>query len=377
MVFQNRFLLKDIEEWFNKRKAIVITGARQVGKTTIVQHLVELANDPALYLNADEPSIKATLENSKLEDLRNVVGNNKLVVIDEVQRIENAGLLLKRMVDNFKHIQIIATGSSALEISDKIFEPLTGRHILFHLYPFTLAELYKGKSTLTIEQELSFHMIYGTYPEICNLRPNAEALLKNLAGQYLYKDVLAWKDIRKPDLLDKLLQLLAFQMGSEVSLNELAKSLKVKTETVDNYIDLLEKSFVVFRLKAYASNERKEVSKMKKIYFWDNGIRNAIIGDFRPLALRQDVGALWENLMVSDRVKMNTYFHKNHRSYFWRSLQQQEVDYVEKYHDKLFAFEMKYNGDKKGRITKAFTNLYPKAVTEIITPKNIKGFCLL
>lgn len=370
-----RITYPNLEHWLNKHKAVVLIGARQVGKTTLVQKLIDQSKQKALYVNADEADIRDSLSSASIAQLKDIIGNNKLVVIDEVQRIDNAGLLLKRIVDNFKQVKLIATGSSALEIADKIFEPLTGRHLSIHLYPFSLKELYQNDNLLTIKSNLPFHLVYGFYPEICTHRIDAEILLKNLASQYLYKDVLIWKDIRKPELLDKLLQLLAYQMGSEVSLNELATQLKVKTETVDTYIDLLEKSYVVFRLKSYSTNERKEVSKLKKIYFWDNGIRNAIINDFRPVQARQDVGALFENMMVADRQKMNEWNNRNVKPFFWRSLQQQEVDYIEKSAGGLAGFEFKYSANQKARITRAFLNAYPAASTGIISPDEIKSFC--
>jgi len=322
----NRNLQPFLQKWFFRNKALILTGARQVGKSTLVNHLAEQAGVKTLFLNTNEARIRKSLKDPDIQSLKNLIGKNKLVIIDEIQRVENSGLVLKLMVDNFKGVQFIATGSSALDISDKVFEPLTGRHFLFHLYPFTLSELYKEESVYEIGTQLPFHMIYGSYPEVCNNREEPEIIIKNLANQYLYKDVLAWKDIRKPDLLDRLLQLLAYQVTSEVSLNELASQLKIKTETVENYIDVLEKSFVVFRLKSYSTNERKEVSKMKKILFWDNGIRNALIGDFRPLEQRTDAGLLWENFIISERMKRNHYLQKNIKSYFWRSRQQQEVD---------------------------------------------------
>jgi uncharacterized protein len=374
MKFQKRILYPKISKWFFKGKAIVVTGARQVGKTTMLEHYAEATGNSLLWLNADEPSVRARLTGAGLEELKGLIGTHEVVIIDEVQRIENVGLLLKLIVDNFKKVQVIATGSSALEISDRIFEPLTGRHLLFHLYPFSLAELYPKKSAFEIEQQLPFHLIYGTYPDICKHRDDAETLLLNLAGQYLYKDVLVWKDIRKPELLDKLLKLLAHQCCSEVSLNELANQLKIKVETVDNYIDLLEKSFVVYRLKAFSTNERKEVTKMSKILFWDNGIRNAILGDFRPLELRNDVGCLWENFVISDRLKMNAWLGSKRKGYFWRNLQQREVDYVETEGDTIYGFEMKFNTLKNHKVSRAFTNLYPDANTEIITPLNFKPF---
>jgi len=306
------FLLK----WFFRSKVLVLTGARQVGKSTLVNQLATTAGEKTLFLNADEASIRKRLKDPDISDLKNIIGKNKIVIIDEVQRIENSGLLLKLLADNFKKTQFIATGSSALDISEKIFEPLTGRHFLFHLYPFTLSELYKGYSPFEIEKQLPFHLVYGCYPEVCNQRDEAEMIIKNLANQYLYKDVLAWKDLRKPDLLDKLLQLLAFQAGSEVSLNELATQLKIKTATVESYINVLEKSFVIYRLKSYSTNQRKEVSKMKKIMFWDNGIRNALLNDFRPLEQRNDAGILWENFIITERIKQNNYLQKKHQFFF-------------------------------------------------------------
>ena len=370
----NRIAGEQIKKWLFRRKALILTGARQVGKTTMLRNL--FANENAvLWLNADEAPVRERLSELSIPNLQQVVGTNRIVIIDEVQRIENAGLLLKLLVDNFPEAQIIATGSSALDISERIFEPLTGRHLLFHLYPFGLSELYKGKSAFEIEHQLPFHLIYGNYPEISLNRDIAKTLLTNLAGQYLYKDVLVWKDIRKPELLDKLLKLLAYQIGSEVSIHELANQLHVKSETVESYIDLLEKSFVVYRLNAYSTNPRKEVSKMSKIYFWDNGIRNAVIGNFDDLTIRRDIGELWENFIVSERMKHNTWLHPERQSFFWRNYNQSEVDYVELEKNQLSAFECKWNTKKKHKVTAAFTNAYPNARTEVITPRNFVRFC--
>ena len=371
----NRLLKDKLTYWLNKRKVLVLTGARQVGKTTLLKDLFE--GQQMLWLNGDDPAVRTRLDNISLSGIKDLVGGYQIVVIDEVQRILNPGILLKMMIDNFPEVQFVATGSSALEISDKVFEPLTGRHILFHLYPFAQAEIYLTKSAFELEQQIPFHLRFGSYPDVVINPLDAETLLKNLAGQYLYKDVLIWKDIRKPELLDKLLKLLAYQVSSEVSINELANALKVKSETVENYIDLLEKSFVVFRLKSYSTNERKEVIKMNKIYFWDNGIRNAIIDDFRPLELRNDIGALWENFLVSERMKMKAWKEITAKSYFWRNKQQREVDYIEEQYGELTAYEIKWNSEKNHKVTLAFTNAYPKAKTEIITPLNFKGFVFI
>jgi predicted AAA+ superfamily ATPase len=370
-----RILKEQLVYWSGRNKALVVTGARQVGKTTLLKDLYQSAN--ILWLNADDAAVRNKLENTTLSSIIELIGNHQTIIIDEIQRVVNPGVLLKIMVDNFSDKQFIVTGSSALELSDKLFEPLTGRHLLFHLYPFSFAELYRDYSVFEIEQKINFHLVYGFYPDVCSHPADAKVLLTNLANQYLYKDVLVWKDIRKPELLDKLLQLLAYQTGSEVSTHELAKTLKVKSETVANYIDLLEKAFVIFRLKAYSTNGRKEVSKMSKIYFWDNGIRNTVLGDHRSVENRNDIGALWENLMVSERMKMNAWKSDPPKSFFWRNTQQREVDYLEVHQGEISAFEMKWNTQKNKKLTRAFTNLYPHAQTHIVSPVNFKAFCFL
>ena len=371
-----RYASVKITPWLNRHKAILVIGARQVGKTTMLKNMFSNTSD-ILWLNADENTTREKLAQQDLKSLKHIVGNYKVLVIDEVQRIANAGLLLKLLVDNFKDLKVIATGSSSLDISESVFEPLTGRHINFHLYPFSMAELYAGKSPFEIEQQIPFHLVYGCYPDICNNQEIAETLLKNLTNQYLYKDVLIWKDIRRPELLDKLLKLLSFQVGSEVSLHELGNQLQVKSETVENYINLLEKSFVIFRLNAYSTNARKEVTKMSKIYFWDNGVRNAVIGNYSNLGIRNDVGQLWENFMISERMKMNSTMDLPIKSYFWRNYNQSEVDYVEEENGKLHAFEMKWNTRKKNTVSKAFLNMYTTAKTDIIHPQNFSEFCYL
>jgi len=372
----DRYAKIKIAPWLNRHKAIIVIGARQVGKTTMLKTMFNDVSN-ILWLNADENTTREKLAKQDLESLKHIIGNYKILIIDEVQRIANAGLLLKLLVDNFKDLKVIATGSSSLDISETVFEPLTGRHINFHLYPFSMAELYAGKSPFEIEQQLPFHLVYGCYPDICNNPEIAETLLKNLTNQYLYKDVLIWKDIRRPELLDKLLKLLSFQVGSEVSLHELGNQLQVKSETVENYINLLEKSFVIFRLNAYSTNARKEVTKMSKIYFWDNGVRNAVIGNYSSLNLRNDIGQLWENFMISERMKMNSTMDMPIKSYFWRNYNQSEVDYIEEENGQLHAFEMKWNARKKNSVSKAFLNMYTRAKTDIINPQNFSDFCYL
>lgn len=372
----NRKKLEFLNKWAWKGKILLITGARQVGKSTLMNQWLQNQDQPYLLLNADEPGVTEGFEKISVLKLKQIVGNYKILIIDEVQRIGNAGIVLKLLADHFKDVQVIASGSSSLEISETIFEPLTGRHYNFFLFPVALNEVYAGKTFFEIRQQLPFHLIYGLYPEICNRHEDAEMNLKNLTAQYLYKDVLVWKDIRKPALLGKLLKLLAWQIGSEVSIHELANTLRVKSATVENYIDLLEKSFVIYQLHAFANNPRKEVTKMKKIYFFDNGIRNAVIGDFSPIESRPDAGALWENFMITERKKVNDNRLKNESvSYFWRNLNQSEVDYVEVENKTVSAFEFKYNPVKRGHISRAFSNLYPEAELHVITPESCKEFC--
>jgi len=369
----SRTLQTHLEKWFFKKKVLVVTGARQVGKTTLLTEMVSNMKLPYLILNGEEAPIRSLFDEPSATKFKRLLGGNIILFIDEAQQIKNIGLCLKIMIDSFpKSVQIIVSGSSALEIGDKVFEPLTGRHFLFHLYPFSLNEIYTKNETVQLLQNKDWHLIYGGYPDVVNNKVNAKKYLKSIANAYLYKDVLMWKDVRKPELLEKLLQLLAHQIGNEVSINELATQLKIKAETVENYIDLLEKSFVIYRLKSYVTNERKEVTKMRKIYFWDNGIRNAVIDNFTALELRADTGALWENYLVSERLKNNHYAEREAKSFFWRSLQKQEVDYVELENMQLTGYEIKWGN--KGRVTKAFTNLYPESEASVINQDNFLEF---
>jgi hypothetical protein len=368
-----RLLTSQINKWLFKGKALIITGARQVGKTTLLKELFQNRLD-LLWLDADESFVREQLSVYNKSHLKQVIGKNNIVIIDEVQRIENAGLLLKILVDQFKTVQIIVTGSSSIDIANKIFEPLTGRYIRFSLFPLMIQEVYTNQTQFEIEQQLPYHLVYGLYPEIAVRRDVADVLLKNLTSNYLYKDVLYWENVRKPEILDKLLHLLAFQVGSEVSLNELASQLKIKSDTVERYLYLLEQSFVIYRLKSYSTNERKELNKSSKVYFCDNGIRNAIIGNLDDITQRQDIGLLWENLIVSERIKRNSYANSEAKSFFWRNYNQSEVDYIEKSKSVLSAFEFKWNDDTKAKVSLAFRNMYPKAVCQVIHRKNFLPF---
>ncbi len=368
-----RHLSATLSHYSEKQKAIILTGARQVGKTTLLKEFFSYCEN-IVWLNADDQTVRERLKDLSVEALKGVVGSKKILVIDEVQRVENAGLLLKILVDNFNDLQIVATGSSSIDISNTIFEPLTGRQFLFHLYPFSQTEIYPEATPFELEQKIPFHLIYGCYPDIFNHPSDAEINLRNLSGQYLYQDVLAWKDIRKPAFLDSLLRLLAFQVGSQISYHELGRSLKIKSETVESYIDILEKAFVIFQLPAYSKNPRKEISKSNKIFFWDNGIRNAIVNDFRPISQRDDIGLLWENFAISERMKLHAHLNRNCRSFFWRNYNGSEVDYIEEKDGEVSAFEMKWKKKDNQKVTRAFTNAYPNAIAQVVNPGNLSEF---
>ncbi|HTE28484.1 ATP-binding protein [Flavitalea sp.] len=369
-----RALYAQIVKSLFKGKAIIITGPRQVGKTTLLQSIMEGTESKVLYLNCDEPDVRSLLENASSGSLQALIGNNSLILIDEAQRVKNIGLTLKLLVDNFKNIQVIATGSSALELADEINEPLTGRKREYRLYPFATAEMVADTSVLKETRLLEQRMIYGFYPDIVNSPAEAQANLLELANNYLYKDVLSLRDVRKPALLERLLIALALQIGNEISYTEIGQTIGTDNKTVDRYIELLEKCFVVFQVSGFSRNLRNEIKKGKKIYFYDNGIRNAIIKNFSPLSLRQDTGALWENFLAAERDKFNHYTNHYVNNYFWRTHQQQEIDRIEETGGKLYAWEFKWNERAKAKIPSSFLEAYPGTITGIITRQNYMDF---
>lgn len=364
-----RKLQSVIEGKLFKGKAILLIGARQVGKSTLFHQIIQEGAEQVLSLNCDEPEVKNMLSEMNTAELRMLIGNHRLVMIDEAQRVLGIGLTLKRITDNFPDVQLLVTGSSSFQLQGELDEPLTGRKYEYHLYPLSTAELMESGGFLSVKQTLEARLIYGSYPDVLNHSDEAKEILMNIAGSYLYKDLLALEGIRKPVLLEKLLVALALQMGSEVSYNEIAQTIGSDSKTVEKYIDLLEKCYIVFRLSAFSRNLRTELKKSKKIYFYDNGIRNAILQNFAPLALRADVGALWENFFISERVKANHYQGRYVKSYFWRTTQQQEIDYIEEEDGAFTAFEMKWNPKKASTaLPSAFVRTYPLKESAIITP---------
>ena len=366
-----RLLQKTIESHIFKGKAIIVIGARQVGKSTLFKMILEKQGCKILQLNCDEPEVKNMLTEINTAELRMLIADNKIIMIDEAQRVENIGMTLKRIIDNFPDVQLLVTGSSSFELQDKLNEPLTGRKFEYHLYPISTAEIMQSKGLLGVKQTLGHRLIYGSYPDILNYSENAKELLMNLADSYLYKDILSLESVRRPALLSKLLTALALQVGSEVSYNELAQTVGTDNKTVERYIDLLEKCYILFRLDGFNRNLRTEIKKGKKIYFYDNGIRNAILQNFAPIELRQDIGALWENFIISERIKSNQYSGNYVNAYFWRTTQQQEIDYIEESDGLFTAFEMKWNPRRANtRFPSPFLTTYNVKDKVVITPDN-------
>jgi len=363
-----------IESKLFKKKAIVLYGVRQVGKTTLIKEIQKKFLEDSLYLNCDEPDIREFLTDVTSTEIKSFIGGKKLILLDEAQRVKNIGLSLKLIVDNYPEMQVIATGSSSFDLSNEIIEPLTGRKYEFYLYPFSIKELLPEYSFQQIERILEKRIILGMYPEVVQSGQNeAGALLKNIARSYLYKDVLQYQHIKNPDILEKLLQALALQVGKEVSYNELASLVGINKKTVENYIQLLEKAFVIFRLRPFSRNLRKELTKLRKIYFFDTGIRNTLIKNLNPVRLRNDVGELWENFLISERLKNNSNCGKDANVYFWKTHQQQEIDFLEEYSGRLTGYEFKWRA-KKVRFPKSFTRAYPDSKLKAINRENIKDF---
>ena len=371
VVMYSRDLQSVIKDKCFRHKAILILGARQVGKTTLLKQFMKEQVDEVLYLNCDEPLTVSMLANRNLSQLQMVIGTAKIVVIDEAQKVDNIGLTLKMMVDNFPDVQVIATGSSAFELRNRLNEPLTGRKYEYQLYPISSKEIFNTAGYVEVERQLESRLIYGSYPDIMTHGSEAHELLNSLTDSYLYKDILASDNLRKPELLNKLVRALAFQVGSEVSYNELAQTIASDAKTVERYIELLEKSFIIFRLNGLSRNLRNELKKAKKIYFYDNGVRNAVIQQYAPLDMRNDVGALWENFFIAERIKFNHYRQHYCNIYFWRTKSQQEIDYIEESNGAFNVFEMKWNPkNANAPIPASFVKAYSVANAIVVTPEN-------
>ena len=370
----NRLITSTIKQKFFRGKAIIVVGPRQVGKTTLLKMLANEYDRKILVWNCDEPDVRRKLAEPTSTMLGNETAGYDIVFIDEAQRVQNIGITLKLLIDNYPEKQVVVTGSSAIELSNSINEPLTGRKYEYVLFPFSVEELVKENGIQEERRLLERRLIYGAYPEVVNNPGEERETLTNLVSSYLYKDIFAFQDVRKPEIIEQLLQALALQVGSEVSFNELGRLLGMNSVTVQRYIDLLEKSYVIFHLRSFSCNVRSELKKSRKIYFCDNGVRNALIGDYKPLALRTDTGALWENYLISERMKHNAYNAFYGKSYFWRTQQQQEVDYIEDYDGVLHAYEFKWSGTKQPRLTDTFMKNYPDHTFKVVNRDNYLDF---
>ena len=369
-----RTLENRIMEKLFKRRAIIVYGPRRAGKTSMIRHIVENLSEPVLWINADEPGVAQRLD-KPTEQLKTYFGKAKIIVIDEAQSLPAPGLIIKRIVDYAQDYQVIATGSSSFELAGKITEPLTGRKWEFPLYPFSVAEISSHTSRYEVENQLENLLIYGTYPEVY-LNRNKTEILSELTSSYLFKDVLAYQGIRKSEKIRTLTIALAMQIGREFSYRELSDICGLDPKTVEKYIDLLEKAFVVFRLPSFSKNLRNELKRKQKIYFWDMGIRNALIEDFRPMAMRTDAGYVWENFIVAERMKFIRTNALNYKLFFWRTTQQQEIDLIEIRPDKMLAVEIKFNARRKPRLSKTFAQTYPQAKFRVVNPQNFFDYLL-
>jgi len=372
----SRFLLDKIASQCFKNKVILLLGARQVGKTTLLKTLVETIKVETRWLNADEADIytELTAANTSTALLQIIGSETKLAIIDEAQQITNIGLKLKLIHDTKPDLQIIATGSSSFDLLNSTNEPLTGRKRTFYLYPISYPELVAKTNKLEVRRTLDARLIYGSYPEIINNPGKEKNALIELAQSYLYKDILRLDGIRKSSHLEKLLQALAFQVGNEVNYHELSKTIgNIDSSTVEKYLDLLEKTFVIYKLPALSRNMRSEIKKGKKYYFYDNGIRNVLISNYSPVEMRFDKGALWENFLLSERMKLNHYEENVPNTYFWRTHDQAEIDYIEEQDGVLKAYEFKWK-DRNTRFPESFLNAYPNNQTQLINYENFEPF---
>ena len=370
--------LRTLENTLTKRmgsgKAIIVVGARQVGKTTLIKKI--LKQHAYLFLDGDDPTTRVLLTNPNTEQLRTLMAQNAIVFLDEAQRIKNIGLTLKIITDQFKDVQLFVSGSSSFDLGNRLNEPLTGRKWEFELLPISWEEYENHEGYLKSEQQLENRLLYGFYPEVLNHPGEEKQILKQLVSSYLYRDILAFSDIRKPEVIENLLQALALQIGNEVNYNELSNILDINKITIQKYIDILEKGYIVFKLPSYSKNVRNEIKRSRKIYFYDNGVRNLLIGNFNPINLRQDKGNLWENFLVSERKKQNIYKETFAKMHFWRTQQQQEVDYLEEKAGLISGFEFKWNAGKKIKLPKTFVEAYD-ANSKIIDRKNFREFVTL
>ena len=364
-----------LAERIREGKVIALFGARRTGKTFLLRQFTRNSAEPVLFLNGEDQDVQRVLANRSAAHYRALLGQCRFLVVDEAQKVSNIGLILKLMVDEIPDLKVIATGSSAFDLNRQFGEPLTGRKTTLRLFPIAEMEWAKQENKLEQEANLRERLVFGNYPELANLpsRSQKQEYLQELVNSYLLKDILELEGIRNSGKIADLLRLVAYQVGNEVSLSELARQIAMDVKTVDKYLDLLEQVFVIFRIRGFSLNLRKEVVKSPKFYFFDNGIRNAVISNLNPLELRQDTGQLWENYMLAERLKFQHYTGMLVNNFFWRTYDGQEIDWVEERNGQLFAYELKW-GKKHAKVPAAWKTAYPDAVFQVIHPENFREF---
>ena len=376
MEWITRTIENQLNELITKGKVFVLFGARRVGKTSVIEKYIKTNFTKYFIGTGDDIQLRNILSSENQTLINTSFKGYEIVFIDEAQRISNIGWGLKLLVDSNPEMKIIASGSSSFHLSGKTGEPLTGRQKTFNLFPVAMMEIKSNNGGIHVLQNLNDYLIYGSYPETLqagNYQEKQEYLV-NLRNSYLFKDILELENIKNFDKLVDLLKLIAFQVGNEVSLNELSLSLGMAKQTVERYLDMLEKSFIIIKVRAYSSNLRKEISKSSRYYFWDNGIRNSIINNFNDAGTRMDIGMLWKNFCFIERLKKQTYNKIYSNNYFWRTYDQQEVDLVEEREGQLWGYEFKWNSRKKVKAPPSFIKTYPNAHFMCITPENILEF---
>lgn len=376
MLILDRYIENRLKTALQPNKVVVLLGPRRVGKTVLLEKIIKEIDKPHIFLNGEDVLATQVLQQRSVAHYESLLEGKKLLIIDEAQKIPEIGKILKLMVDSIKGLEIVATGSSAFDIMKYTGEPLTGRKKTYHLFPFSELEYKQRETVIERQQNLRHRLIFGNYPELIHIDTNTEKAqyLQEMLNAYLLKDILVFEDINNSEKILKLLQLIAFQVGSEVSYNELSNKLGLSRNTVEKYLDLLSKVFIIFKLKGFSRNLRKEVVKNSKWYFYDNGIRNAIIRNLNPIDLRNDIGQLWENYVVSERKKKQFYRGTLVYNYFWRTYDQQEIDWVEDRGGSLYAYEFKWNEKRKSKVPVAWKNAYPDAQFEVITPTNFHNW---
>jgi len=376
MIYLPRQLEAELRQRLFGGKALFLYGPRQCGKTTLLRHLTEPFGDEVLWLNGDDLSTRMLLSGITTARWRDLLGKKRILVLDEAQHLEDIGRSLKLVTDDLPEVQLLASGSSSFELMNRTAESLTGRKFEYWLMPFSFAELSSSQGLVAEIASRETRLLYGSYPDVLAHPADAPRHLREVVSSYLFKDIFALDGLRKTSLLEKLVTALALQIGSEVSCNELARLLGTDAHTVERYLDLLEKCFIIFRLRAFSRNLRNEIKKGFKVYFHDLGIRNAILNNFAPLAMRTDQGGLWENYLIAERRKLHLNQPFPPWQYFWRTIGQQgrEIDYLEEQNGQLRAWEIKYNPATRAKIPRAFRNAYPTAQTEILTPENYDTF---